>query len=165
MLGVIYRQASSARHALSTTASRLRDAATVALLLAVGLPGFTASAVQAGDVLTLDGARLEPMLVATGVPADIRRVVTLNGDVPLVTHATARSVSGANFVRTRQGYWLPWSGRAEDLLDAGFQAQSGSIEFKLLKEDLPRAQLPITVSIGYRAASGIKFGTFEIRAQ
>lgn len=165
MLGVIYRQASSARHALSATASRLRDAAAVALLLAVGLPGFTASAVQAGDVLTLDGARLEPVLVSTGVAVDIRRMVTLNGDVPLVTYATARNVSGANFVRTRQGYWLPWSGRAEDLLDAGFQAQSGSIEFKLLKEDLPRAQLPITVSIGYRAASGIKFGTFEIRAQ
>ena len=98
-------------------------------------------------------------------PADIRRVVTLNGDAPLVTYATARNVSGANFVRTRQGYWLPWSGRTEDLLDAGFQAQSGSIEFKLLKEELPRAQLPITVSIGYRAASGIKFDTFEIRAQ
>lgn len=137
----------------------------MALLLVVGLPGFTASAAQAGDVLTLDGARLEPTLVSAGVPADIRRTVTLNGDVPLVTYATARNVSGANFVRTRQGYWLPWSGRAEDLLDAGFQAQSGSIEFKLLKEDLPRAQLPITVSIGYRAASGIKFGTFEIRAQ
>lgn len=165
MLGVIYRQASLARHALTATASRLRDAATVALLLAVGLPGFTASAVQAGDVLTLDGARLDPIMVPAGVPADIRRVVTLNGDVPLVTYATARSVSGASYVRTRQGYWLPWSGRAEDLLDAGFQAQSGSIEFKLLKEELPRTHLPITVSIGYRAASGIKFGTFEIRAQ
>ena len=96
MLGVIYRQASLARHALTATASRLRDAATVALLLAVGLPGFTASAVQAGDVLTLDGARLDPIMVPAGVPADIRRVVTLNGDVPLVTYATARSVSGAS---------------------------------------------------------------------
>lgn len=137
----------------------------LALLFAAGLPGFPATAVQAGDVLTTAGARLEPSFVQPGVPSDVRRVVALNGDVPLATYLTARSVSGANLVRTRQGYWLPWSGRVEDLADAGFQAQSGTIEFKLLKEELSRAQLPITVSVGYRAASGVKFGTFEIRAQ
>lgn len=165
MLGVINRQTSKVRRAPIDIASRLRRAMALALLLAAGLPAFPATAVQAGDVLTTEGARLEPSFVSPGAVADVRRMVTLNGDVPLATYLTARSVAGTNFVRTRQGYWLPWSGRVEDLADAGFQAQSGTIEFKLLKEDLPRAQLPITVSIGYRAAAGVKFGTFEIRAQ
>ena len=68
-------------------------------------------------------------------------------------------------MRTRQGYWLPWSGREDDLLDVGFVPRSGQLEYKLLKEDLPTPQLPVTVTVGYRTAAGVKFGFFELRAK
>ncbi len=165
MLGVINRQASAARSAPLFSAAQRRAAAAVAFVLVAGLPGFTTQAAYAADVLTVVGASLDPSFVKTSITVDVRRVVTLNGDQPIATYMTARNVSGTQLVRTRQGYWLPWTGRAEDLADAGLTAQSGTLEYKLLKEDLSGAQLPITVSIGYRTAQGIKFGTFEIRAQ
>ena len=118
----------------------------------------------------LGSARFMAIAAASGRkiahrPVDLRRVVSLNGDQPLATYMTAHNASGAQLVRTRQGYWLPWSGREEDLSDVGLTPQSGTLEYKLLKEDLPTVQLPITVAIGYRTAQGVKFGVFEIRAQ
>jgi len=161
MLGVINRQASLAGPRLSPSATRLFAALAGVLCLAGGLPGFA----RAADVLTVEGTALEPILIQPGTMADIRRTVALGGDQPSATYVTARSAAGANLVRTRQGYWLPWSGREADLVDAGFAAQSGALEFKLAKESLPASQLPITVSIGYRTATGVKFGMFEVRAR
>lgn len=165
MLGVINRQASRARQAPHTSASRLRGGMAAALLLAIALPAFSASAVQAGDVLASSGAALSPIVLDAGASTDVRRVVSLNGDQPVAVYAMASGSTGTRYVRTRQGYWLPWSGRTEDLVDAGFTAQGGQIEYKLLKEELPRSQLPITVTVAYRTAAEIKFGFFEIRSK
>jgi hypothetical protein len=165
MLGVINRQASATREASTATAAQIRAAAAVVCLALAGLPGFAALPARAGDVLKPGGATLSPVVIQPGVANDVRRAVDLNGDRPLASYITAQSASGAMLVRTRQGYWLPWSGREEDLADAGLSPRGDVLEFKLLKEDLPAAALPITVSIGYRTAAGIKFGTFEIRAR
>ena len=165
MLGVINRQASRARQAPSTTASRLRGGVVAALLLAVSLPSVTATAVQAGDVLTSGGVALTPILLQAGVPTDVRRAINLNGDQPIAVYVMASGSTGTRYVRTRQGYWLPWSGRIEDLVDAGFAPQGGQIEYKLVKEELPRSQLPITVTVAYRTAAEIKFGFFELRSK
>jgi len=137
--------------------------AIVALLAFGGLPAFATPA-AAGDTLTSAGIRLAAVSVSAGTQ-DIRRPVDLAGDQPLASYVTARTASGARLMRTRQGYWLPWSGREEELSDAGVAAQGGTLEFKILKEELTAASLPITVSIGYRTAAGLKFGTFEINAK
>ncbi|MCC6466877.1 MAG: hypothetical protein IT563_01035 [Alphaproteobacteria bacterium] len=165
MLGVINRQATTTREASLALAPRLRGAAAATCLALGCLPGFAATGALAGDRLAVGGVALTPIVIQPGAATDIRRAVELNGDQPLATYVTASSRSGETLARTRQGYWLPWTGREEDLSDAGFTAKSGLLEFKLAKEDFAAAALPITVSIGYRTAAGIKFGSFEIRAK
>ncbi len=131
------------------------------MLAAALLPAATPA--YAADKLTLTGARLLHVVPPTG-GGDLRRSVDLGGDVPTATYVSARTRGGALMVRTRAGYWLPWSGREEDLADNGFTAAGGTLEFKLMKESLPEAALPITITIGYRTSAGLKFGIFEIRA-
>lgn len=130
----------------------------VAAALALGSP-----AALAGESLTTEGAWLQHVVLPAGAP-DLRRSVDLNGDQPIATYVTARTAGGAMLMRTRNGYWLPWSGRVEDLADNGFAASAGTLEFKLTKETLPAQTLPLTVTVGYRTAAGVKFGMFEIRA-
>jgi hypothetical protein len=145
-------------------ARRQRLAMTAVVSLAFGsLPAF-ASTASAGDTLSESGARLSAIAVSPGAQ-DVRRSVDLSGDQPIASYVTARSPAGAMLMRTRQGYWLPWSGRTEELSDTGASAKDGKLEFKILKEDLGAASLPITVSIGYRTAAGVKFGTFDITAK
>lgn len=141
-----------------------RGTPALAILLACCLLLPASPAALAGDTLTAKGARLTPIFMpASG--ADLRRSVDLGADQPIATYVTARTVGGALLVRTRNGYWLPWSGREEDLADNGFTAANGALEFKLLKEAIPASNLPMTVTIGYRTAAGMKFGMFEVRAQ
>jgi hypothetical protein len=165
MLGVINRQVISALGAQGGNARRKRLAmAAMALLALGGLPAFPVPAF-AGDTLSDKGVRLTAVSVSPGAQ-DIRRSVDLGGDQPIASYVTARSPAGAMLMRTRQGYWLPWSGRSEELIDTGVTATGGTLEFKILKEELAAAHLPITVSIGYRTAAGLsKFGTFDITAK
>jgi hypothetical protein len=137
-------------------------ASAFALLLAAAFFACPPPA-QAAEKLSLPGARLEHAVLPPG-GADLRRSVDLGGDAPSATYVTARTRGGAMMQRTRHGYWLPWSGREEDLADNGFAASGGALEFKVLKEALPETALPITVTLGYRTAVGVKFGMFEIRA-
>ncbi len=164
MLGVINRQVISAPGAPVGTERRKRCAAAgLALLAFGGLPAFAMPA-AAAEALTSAGVRLPAVVVSPG-SQDIRRSVDLAGDQPVASYVSARTASGAMLMRTRQGYWLPWSGRTEELSDAGATVQGGALEFKILKEELTASSLPITVSIGYRTAAGLKFGTFEIIAK
>lgn len=164
MLGVSHRQVVSAPGAsVGTMRRKRRVAAGLALLAFGGLPAFALPA-TAGDALSSAGVRLAAVAVGPG-SQDIRRSVDLAGDQPLATYVTARTASGAMLMRTRQGYWLPWSGRAEELSDTGTAAKNGALEFKILKEELTAASLPVTVTVGYRTAAGLKFGTFEIIAK
>jgi len=165
MLGVINRQATTTRQASTNTAPRLCGAMAAVCLVVGGLPGFAIPSALAGDTLKIGGTGLTPIVVQRGVPMDIRRSVDLNGDQPLASYVTAIGRTNENLMRTRQGYWLPWSGREDDLADAGFAARSGALEFKLAKEDFTGVSLPVTVTIGYRTAAGIKFGSFEIQAK
>ena len=136
----------------------------LAVLLALVVLALTAPTALAGDTLTAQGARLSSMFMPSGV-ADLRRSVDLGADQPTATYVTARTLGGALVVRTRNGHWLPWSGREADLADNGFAPADGRLEFKLLKEAIPAAELPMTVTIGYRTSAGLKFGIFEIRPQ
>ncbi len=139
------------------------DAPALAILLTFAALVFAPASARAGEQLSATGARLAHVVLQSGAP-DLRRAVDLGGDAPSATYVTARTAGGAMLMRTRHGYWLPWSGREGDLADNGFAASGGTLEFKLLKESLPAASLPVTVTIGYRTAAGVKFGWFEIRA-
>lgn len=132
---------------------------TFAMLLLPAVPPALA-----GERLSTTGARLAHVVLQPGVAPDLRRAIDLGGDLPTATYVSARTVGGQLLARTRNGYWLPWSGREEDLADNGFTAAGGTLEFKLLKEPLPEAALPLTVTVGYRTPAGVKFGMFEIRA-
>lgn len=149
--------------ALFTAAFRQGTPALAILLACIFLPPLASNAL-AGDTLSATGTRLSPVVMPAGV-ADLRRTVDLGADQPTATYVTARTLGGALLKRTRNGYWLPWSGREEDLADNGFTAADGKLEFKLLKEAVPAAQLPMTITIGYRTAAGLKYGLFEITAQ
>ncbi|MGQ0676342.1 MAG: hypothetical protein ACT4N4_09720 [Rhodospirillales bacterium] len=140
-----------------------RDAPALAVLLAFAILVLAPTQSRAGEQLSAAGARLAHVVMQPGVP-DLRRAIDLNGDQPIATYVTARTVGGALMMRTRHGYWLPWSGREDDLVDNGFTASGGMLEFKLLKESLPSVSLPVTVTVAYRTAAGVKFGMFEIRA-
>ncbi len=151
------------RPATLFNAAKHGDALALVAVLTFAVLMFAARPALAGERLSATGARLAHVVLQPSAP-DLRRAVELDGDVPTATYVTARTVGGALMVRMRNGYWLPWSGHEEDLADNGFAATGGTLEFKLLKESLPVAALPITVTIGYRTAAGVKFGMFEIRA-
>jgi hypothetical protein len=153
------------RPATLCTAVAHRDGPAAAILLFCAFVIFILLAwpARAGDQLTLAGARLSHVVAQSGA-CDLRRSVDLGGDQPTATYVAARTAGGALLMRTRAGYWLTWSGREEDLTDNGFAASNGALEFKLVKESLPAAALPMTVTIAYRTAAGVKFGMFEIRA-
>ena len=121
---------------------------------------WTAGA-AAAESLTLYGARLENVAVAPA-SADLSRTVALNGDVPSAVYVTAHMPDGQSLQRTNLGYWQPWDGALDSLVDNGFRAAGGSLTFKILEEDISERFFPITVTLAYRVGEEVKFGVFQI---
>ncbi len=96
---------------------------------------------------------------------DLSYTVDIGGDAPLATHVMARTAAGSYLQRDRDGYWIPWRGGLEALLDNGFQASDGKLTFKLVREDLSAEWLPIAITVAYRTATALKLGVFELRGQ
>jgi hypothetical protein len=96
---------------------------------------------------------------------DLNYTVDVGGDTPLATHVMARTAAGSYLQRDRNGYWVPWIGGLEALLDNGFQARDGKLTFKLVREDLSAEWLPIAITVAYRTAMALKLGVFELRGQ
>lgn len=120
-----------------------------------------ATAASAAESLATQGARLADVRVAPAA-ADISRTVALEGDAPTATFVMAHMPDGRSLQRTNLGYWQPWDGDPDSLIDNGFQPANGELTFKVLKEDISGRFFPITVTLAYRVGEQVKFGVFQI---
>ena len=125
----------------------------VALAWAAGAAG--------AESLTVAGARLESVKLAPAA-ANLSRIVELNGDAPTAAYVTAHMPDGRALQRTNLGYWEPWDGRTDSLVDNGFRAAGGVLAFKILKEDISGRFFPITFTLAYRTGDQVKFGVFQV---
>lgn len=120
-----------------------------------------AAGAVAAESLTVSGARLENVKLAPAT-ANLARTVTLNGDAPTAAYVTAHMPDGRSLQRTNLGYWEPWDGRVDSLVDNGFRAAGGDLTFKILKEDISGRFFPITFTLAYRVGEQVKFGVFQV---
>ena len=137
-------------------AASLRRAA-LAAVVASALGAAEAGA----ETLSEAGSVLADMAVNV-VTAEITRTVDLAGDAPVATHVTAHVSNGTALQRTNLGYWVPWNGRVAELIDNHFAPSGTTLTFKILNEDISGQFFPITITLAYRTAVGLKFGVFQI---
>ncbi len=95
--------------------------------------------------------------------ANLNIQVELGDDVPLKTHITAHTPAGNILQRTNLGYWVPWSGKLNDLVDTFSPKTNKAINFKIFKDDdLTEELFPIKIMVAYRTATELKFGVFDL---
>lgn len=144
--------------ALSAVGPAFRVGAITAALFLI--PTFLAAA-EAEYTLSEKGTRLG-ILYTSGKVDDLRFIVDLGGDQPTATYVWALVGSNDRRVRTNEGYWLPWNGRRESLIDNHFPAEDGKVTFKVLDQDIGKDNHGVTIRIGYRVGETLKFGIFVI---
>ena len=115
----------------------------------------------AAESLTVSGAALESVAVAPAA-ANVTGSVAMKGDAPTATYVMAHMPDGRTLQRTNLGYWQPWDGKLDSLVDNGFRAAAGDLTFKILEEDISGRFFPITVTLAYRTGEAVKFGVFQI---
>lgn len=143
---------------------RLRGFMACAVCAVALLANMPTIAAEPLPTLSEDWPWLEPVY-ADPSNLDFSYTVDVGGDAPLATHVMARTAAGSYLQRDRNGYWSPWSGGLESLLDNGFQARDGKLTFKVVQEDLSAEWLPIAITVAYRTATALKLGVFELRGQ
>jgi hypothetical protein len=137
----------------------MRAAATgVALMLGLLLAGMA----QAAESLTTTGARLADVPVDPSGAIDLRRTITVGDDSPSAYYVTANMPDGRRLQRNNLGYWLPWDGRASSLIDNRFTLNSGTVTYKILRQNIGDVFFPITITLAYRVNGTIKFGVFNV---
>ena len=95
--------------------------------------------------------------------ASLNIQVEIGDDVPLKTHITAHTPAGNMLQRTNLGYWVPWSGKLNDLVDTFSPKTNKAINFKIFKDDdLTEELFPIKIMVAYRTATELKFGVFDL---
>lgn len=121
----------------------------------------TASAQEKIHTLSLTGASLG-IIESDGTLADLRLTVNPGSDQVSSTHVWA-VLGGAELrQRTNNGYWVPWSGNVDDLIDNRFAVDGGTIEFKVVDGSIAADNQGITIVIGYKAGSVLKHGALGI---
>jgi len=131
--------------------------AAVALLAA----GGGRAAENSVYVLTEQGTNLGSMTTA-GAVEDLRFTVDLRGDRPSATHVWATVGSNELRMRTNEGYWLPWNGSLDALIDNRFAVSDGKVVFKVMDEDIGADNHGVSIGIGYRVGDKLKYGRFAI---
>ena len=131
-----------------------------ALVFGVGFSGM-ASAQDGPHVLTATGGSLGT-LESGGELDDLRLTVSTGGDAVAATHVWAVIGGSELRQRTANGYWIPWGGDTADLIDNGFEAKDGVIEFKLVDGSIAADNQGITFVIGYRTGGALKHGALGV---
>ncbi len=121
----------------------------------------SAFADEAVHRLSVDGARLGT-LFTDGPVDDLRFTVALDGDVPTATHVWAVIGAAHRRQRTNDGYWVPWNGDPDSLIDNRFPVIDDRVVFKVLDEDIGDDNHGVTVAIGYLSGGILKYGLFGI---
>ena len=104
-----------------------------------------------------------PSIAVEAENVSVNLQVRLATDAPLRTFVTAHTASGSVLQRNNLGYWTPWSGKLDDLVN-NFSTQTGQELFvKILKEeDMSNEMFPIRITVAYETSSTFKFGVFEL---
>ncbi|MSP50900.1 MAG: hypothetical protein EXQ91_00675 [Alphaproteobacteria bacterium] len=97
--------------------------------------------------------------------AQISQTIDLNGDVAIATYVMAHMPDGKSLQRNNLGYWLPWNGQIDTLLDNKFVAGGSTLTFKIIDQSIRDRMFPITFVVAYRTAAAFKFGVLQVSPQ
>ena len=86
------------------------------LFLLLSVTGATISTASEKLELVTWGSVLPNATIDTK-RASLNVQVEIGDDVPLKTHITAHTPTGNMLQRTNLGYWVPWSGKLDDLMN------------------------------------------------
>ena len=76
---------------------------------------------------------------------------------------SAHTASGSRFQRTNLGYWIPWNGRLEELINNHSAIQNQHFIVKVFKDqNMSQELFPIRLTISYRTPTTFKFGVLEL---
>tara|TARA_Y100000589_G_scaffold137923_1_gene132014 strand:- start:536 stop:985 length:450 start_codon:yes stop_codon:yes gene_type:complete len=132
------------------------------LFLVLSISATTISAASENLELVTWGSIL-PNATIDAHRASLNIQVEIGDDVPLKTHITAHTPAGNMLQRTNLGYWVPWSGKLNDLVDTFSPKTNKAINFKIFKDDdLTEELFPIKIMVAYRTATELKFGVFDL---
>tara|TARA_B100000214_G_scaffold206405_1_gene149686 strand:+ start:731 stop:1180 length:450 start_codon:yes stop_codon:yes gene_type:complete len=132
------------------------------LFLVISISATTISAASENLELVTWGSIL-PNATIDAHRASLNIQVEVGDDVPLKTHITAHTPAGNILQRTNLGYWVPWSGKLNDLVDTFSPKTNKAINFKIFKDDdLTEELFPIKIMVAYRTATELKFGVFDL---
>ena len=132
------------------------------LFLVLSISATTISAASENLELVTWGSVL-PNATIDAHCASLNIQVEIGDDVPLKTHITAHTPAGNMLQRTNLGYWVPWSGKLNDLVDTFSPKTNKAINFKIFKDDdLSEELFPIKIMVAYRTATELKFGVFDL---
>ena len=132
------------------------------LFLVLSISATTISAASENLELVTWGSVL-PNATIDAHRASLNIQVEVGDDVPLKTHITAHTPAGNILQRTNLGYWVPWSGKLNDLVDTFSPKTNKAINFKIFKDDdLTEELFPIKIMVAYRTATELKFGVFDL---
>ena len=112
--------------------------------------------------MTKLGAILPSVVInAENVSLDVK--VNVENEEPTSTFVTAHTASGSVLQRNNLGYWIPWSGKLDELINNFSSKTDNELFIKILKqEDMSTEMFPIRITVGYEMSSGLKFGVFEL---
>ena len=129
-------------------------AAIISFALAMATAAHAESLSETGTVLTDQHVNFSN--------ANITRSIDLNGDTPSATYVMAHTLGGKRVQRTNLGYWIPWSGDVDELIDNQLQTSGDSLVYKIVSQDLSGFMFPITFVLAYRVGEALKFGVFQV---
>lgn len=129
----------------------------IALAVLLALPGPVLAA-----ELSTTGTKLDDVAVDITQEIDLSRTIALNGDSPSAYYVTAHMPDGRALQRNNLGYWLPWDGRPQSLIDNRFTASNGKVTYKILRQEIGDLFFPVTITLAYRVDGRVKFGVFNI---
>ena len=135
--------------------------ATALVMIKALLMATPAPAGETAYVLTEKGTNLG-ILYTSGKVDDLRFTVSLQEDKPTATYVWVTVGSNDRRVRTNEGYWLPFNGHPESLVDNHFPITDGTVTFKILDEDISTDNHGISISIGYLVGDTLKYGVFAV---
>lgn len=118
-----------------------------------------ASLSVAAERLSLEGTALPAAAFDAGGALEAR--VDVSGDEVLSAHTVLNPASSTTYwMRDRDGFWAPWSGEIDDLVESAVKREGDELVFKVF--DAPPAGVPsMVISIAYRTPEGLKFGWFN----
>jgi len=137
----------------------------LAASLATALTTVTARADDTPALLSTEGTTL-PAMQVTWSDADLSQIVDTGGDQVLATYIVARVHSTSQAMqRTNLGYWVPWDGSTDSLVDNQMPQANDQITYKILDQSLDGLTAPLTVTLIYRTPDGMKLGQFYVEAK